>query len=95
MFKIPLTKGSQRFSVGLYGKLYHFSIIWRGIWLLDIFDQNEKPLVCGISMVPNTRLLQQHQHIFDGDLILEETADHEYLTYESMGNTLNLYYMEE
>lgn len=65
--KIPVRSDlpSYIFSITLEGTLYYLSFEWndRGsFWTMDILDQDQNQLVCGIRMISNINLLGRFQN---------------------------------
>lgn len=70
--ELPLTSdGERRFTTEIAGVNYTFRTTYvmgqRNHWLLDIFDEDENPLVYGVNLVVGTlNLLNGYGDVFDG-----------------------------
>lgn len=95
IFEIPLRSGSQKFITTLNGKAYQLRLIWRAPvgWFLDIAKTDTTPLVNGIAVVTGVNLIQQYQHLIKGELWVY-TEGLENPDYQSVGDTLKLYWVE-
>jgi hypothetical protein len=75
-YEIPLSPQPQTFTIALVGVLYRMSTRWCGAmdaWVLDIYGQDELPLVLGIPLVTGTDLLGQYKHLGIGGSIVVQT----------------------
>lgn len=66
--RIPIVPAQgQSFNINLNGTDYRFRLQYNdaeeGGWVLDIGDAQGAPIVCGISVVSNTNLLGQYEHL--------------------------------
>ena len=60
--QIPLVVGNQQLTVPIAGNSYKFKIIWRNsVYVMDINDSNNNPLIQGIPLVVGSDLLAQHK----------------------------------
>lgn len=62
-YEIPLTPTPQSFGMSLGGVEYYLTLQYRGMWVLDIADAQEQPIVGGLPLVPGVDLLAQHRHL--------------------------------
>jgi hypothetical protein len=96
---IPLIAAPQTLSVTLVGVTYVLNIFYmddpEAGWTLDINDQASNPIVCGISMVPTTNLLEQYDYLgFGGLLILQCGSDpNKVAAFEDLGADAQLYFL--
>jgi len=100
-YKIPLSPKSQTFSVVLGGQTYNLRLLWAwlpepGVWLLDISDNLNNPLVQGIPLVTGCDLLEQYNSLNIGGSIGQGNGGYLFVgagngdmttipTYESLG----------
>jgi len=89
----------QVFSTTLSGVSYTFRMLWRDNdeagWVLDIFDIQGEPLVCGIAVITGFDLLMPYKYLgFTGCLVVLTDGD-QYAppTFESLGDSSHLYYV--
>ena len=94
---IPVSNSTrQTFSVRLPTGQYRFRIKWlpgvRG-WYLSIFSSGGNPIVTGIGMTANRRLLigYRFREWGGGDLYVQGRGD---LTRRSWGQTHNFYWLD-
>lgn len=98
MLQIPLSSGSQRFSIGLGNTYCDVAVIWRDAgdcpgWFLDIEAADGSASARGIALVPGVDLLAQLQHKGLGHLYC--TVDGRTVSepaYEDMGSKVALYW---
>ncbi len=73
----------QTFTVSLKGGAVNIDILLKlryldqyGFWLADIYDAGtEKPLVCGVPLVPGVNLLGQYAYLDIGEAYIEAATD--------------------
>lgn len=99
-YEIPLTPAQPTdFSVTLGNNIYMMSLRWRdadqGGWVLDIYDVNNMPLVCGIPLVTGLDLLMQYKYLgITGSLVVLSDGDAWSVpTYNSLGDSSHLYFV--
>ena len=98
-YLIPLTSGSQSFSISLGKAQYKLTIVYRdadsGGWFLDIERQDTNDGLFGIPLVLGVDLLEQHAYKRFGHLRCELDGQSERNpTYEDMGSVLSLIWSE-
>ena len=101
-FKIPLTDGSQKFTITLNDTLYEFSLIYRycsdgiGGWFFDMVDVQTNRAIRGQRLVVGVDLLEQFQHMSFGHLVakLDAKSENEYPTFSDMGRNIELVWSE-
>lgn len=99
-YEIPLAPSQPvDFSITLGTTIYAMSLRWRdadqGGWVLDIYDVNNNPLVCGIPLVTGLDLLMQYKHLgFIGSLVVLTDGDaYAVPTFDSLGASTRLYFV--
>jgi len=97
-YEIPLTPAPQRFSIELNGVNYNLRIVWNtiaGVWVLDIADTDNVPLVQGIPLVTGADLLEQYQHLnFGGGIVVLTDANPDAVpTIENLGSSGRVYFV--
>lgn len=67
MSKLPLTLNPEEsFQIVIFEKLYNINQLWNtfgNYWSLNIYDQDNNPLVLGIKLVTGITLLKQYPKI--------------------------------
>lgn len=96
-YRIPLSEGAQRFSIGLGDFQYQLSLIYReavgGGWFLDLVRADGTDAIYGLPLVTGVDLLAQHQYKGFGHLYVElEGGSPRTPTYDDMGKTISLYW---
>lgn len=90
VFEIPVSPRPQRFRITLAGEEFIFRLTWcdpAACWTLNISDQDDTPLVHGISVVTGVNLLEQFGHLLMGFGLIALT-DHDVTappTFENLG----------
>ena len=78
-FEVPMTPLPQRIAITLAGNPWNLAVYWNdilGVWVLDISDQSQVPVLTGIPIVAGVDLLAQHQHLgFGGSLVVQSDAN--------------------
>ena len=75
VFEIPLSSANQTLSTVLNGVSYIIRLIFcqttdsQACWLLDINDQNDNPIVCGIPLVTGADMLEQYAYLNFGFIL--------------------------
>lgn len=98
-YKIPFTPQASRMEISLGGLFYVLKTYWNvpmECWVLDIYDDVEKPMVRGIPLVTGADLLQQFEYLgFGGMLLIWSTEGPWYAvpSYDSLGRNSNVYYV--
>lgn len=87
----------QQFSITLGGESYKISLVWNSIgqvWMMNLNDSSNNPIVNGIPLVTGIGLLRQYGYLgFEGDLFVQSTTNPDALpTFNGLGSTSNLYY---
>ena len=75
-YEIPFRSQPQTFTIALVGVLYRLSTRWCAAtdsWLLDIYGQDELPLLLGVPLITGTDLLGQYKHLGIGGSIVVQT----------------------
>lgn len=88
---------AQQFSVSLGGETYNLRIVWNAIgqiWVMDINDSGNNPIVNGISLVTGIGLLRQYAYLdIAGDFFVQSSNQADALpTYSGLGSTSQLYW---
>ncbi len=98
-YKIPFTPQAMRMEISLGGLSYILKTYWNTpmeCWVLDIYDDVDKPMVRGIPLVTGADLLQQFEYLgFGGMLLIWSTQGpwHTVPSFTSLGNNSNVYYV--
>ena len=67
-----------------------------GCWILDIYDDVEKPMVRGIPIVTGADLLQQFEYLGFGGMLLVWSTEgpwHTIPDFDALGTNSNVYYV--
>lgn len=94
--EIPLVSGPQTLKVKLNGTIYTLTIVYRGMWVMDIADQSGNPLVCGLALVTGADLLAQFAYLGLGGAmrVASDGADQGAVpTYTNLGQKSHLYWI--
>jgi hypothetical protein len=96
-FEVPLSSGSQQFTITLGNIDYVVLLIWNSVanaWVLDISDQNDNLLIGGIPLVTGVDLLQQYAYVGIGGGLVCTTDDGQGIPdYSGLGTTGHLYFV--
>lgn len=95
-YEIPLKSEAQIFNVTLNNVVYTFGLRWNtfsGVWTLDIGDQNDNPIVQGLSLITGTDLLDPYSYLNFGFKLEVQTDFNTFVapTYTNLGSTSHLY----
>lgn len=97
--ELPLTSdGERKFSTEIQGVTYIFRTTYvsgqRNHWLLDIFDENENPLVYSINLVTGSlNLLKGYGDTLDGvHLLAVPFSNDDPSGPEALGTTLQVFW---
>lgn len=96
--EIPLIASPQSLNISLLGVQYGLLITWNPqsqVWLLDIADNQNNPLVQGIPMVTGTDLLGQYAYLgLGGSLFVYVDYNPDALpSFTDLGQQSNLYFV--
>jgi len=88
---------AQQFSITLGSETYKINLVWNnvgGLWIMNLNDASNNPIVHGIPLVTGIGLLRQYGYLgFEGDLFVQSNNDPDALpTYAGLGVTSQLYY---
>jgi len=94
-YEVPLTAQPQRFQITLEGINYECLLYWNvptQTWTLDIFQEDQTPLLTAIPIITGTDLLGQHKHLgIRGNLLVQVDGNAYALpTYENLGTDARL-----
>lgn len=97
-YEIPLSPEPQTFTIELSGVTYRLTFGWNAVvsvWVLDIADQYENPILRGIPLVANVDLLSPYPYLnFGGTLIAQTDSDINLPpTFDNLGSTGHLYFV--
>jgi hypothetical protein len=98
-YKIPFTPQPERIEISLGGLFYILKTYWNtpmGCWILDIYDDVEKPMVRGIPIVTGADLLQQFEYLGFGGMLLVWSTEgpwHAIPGFDTLGTNSNMYYV--
>lgn len=99
VYEIPLSPTPQKFAIQLGEQTYELRLQWNnaptGGWVLDIFDENGEPLICGIPLVTGANLLEQFAYVgIVGELTVQTDFDINAVpTFENLGVNSHLFYI--
>lgn len=98
-FGIPLVPEPQKLAISLGGVNYVLKLRYNArleLWLLDIADAEERPLVSGIPLVTGADLLGQYRHLgIKGALIAYEGGSDRPPMFDTLGVTGGLVFAVE
>lgn len=100
-YEVPLSPTPQIFEIQLGDVTYKMRVSWndasQGGWILDIFDVNEVPIICGIPFVTGVNLLGQYDYLgFKGQLFVQTDYDlYAVPTFTNLGIQARLYYLTD
>jgi hypothetical protein len=99
-FEVPLAATPQTLTISLSGTVYNLLVRWSQIdqiWLLDINDQGNNPVVTGINMTTGGDLLKPYRYLgFVGSLYVQTDTDTLALpSFTNLGSTSHLYYVPD
>lgn len=94
-YQIPLSEGSQTFSITLGDHQCKISVIYRdavgGGWFIDVERTDGSAAVFGLPLVTGVDLLAQHKHLGLGGLSVQWSGGGmEYPSFEDMGKTVTV-----
>lgn len=105
MIQIPVfnaTAAAFEQTITLGDQTLLISLQWNGRgshWFMDLSTAESTPIISGRKVVPMLPLLYGHRALADikGDFVLipESEAAPEYPTFEGLGTTHNLYWMDD
>lgn len=96
VFEIPLSPTPQRFSIQLGTVTYRLNVQWNesaAVWVIDIHDANDVPIVNGIPLVTGVDLLAQYVYLGFGFQLVCQT-DHNtdaVPTFDNLGDTSHVF----
>lgn len=98
VLSIPLNEGPQEFEITLGSTTYNMVLKWNYIgenWVLDIYDQNDAPILLGVPLITGADLLAQYGYLnFGGKLIAQTDNDvTRPPTYDNLGDGGSLYFV--
>jgi hypothetical protein len=99
-FEIPLSSVNQTLAIILNNVPYVLRLIFcqttdsSACWLLDINDQNDNPIVCGIPLVTGADLLEQYKYLNFGFILycFSDSVSSAIPTFANLGTTSHLYF---
>jgi hypothetical protein len=97
IYLVPLINIPQTFTIDLGGTTYTLTCKWNDIaesWFIDIGDESQNPLACGIPLITGADLLQQLAYLgIPGSLFIFTNGDALAVpTQDSLGVNSNLYF---
>lgn len=95
---IPLIASPQTLSIAMGGVTYSLNVYWcrpAGLWMLDVSDVNNNPIIQGIPLVTGADLLAQYKYAGIGGQLIAQTDNNALLPpdFTSLGSTANLYFV--
>lgn len=99
-YEIPLNPTPQRLAITLSGVLYQLVVKWNvsaSVWVLDILDANETPILTGVPIVTGVDLLDQFEYLGLGGKLYALTDHDPDLPpgFTSLGATGHLYWVTQ
>ena len=96
VYEIPLSPEAQSFSITIANVNYNMTIKWNTVaffWVLDIYDDNDAPILTGVPLVTGADLLAQYGYMnFNFKLIAQTDVDLSATpTYANLGISGHLY----
>lgn len=96
-FLIPLVNLPQRFTIDLAGVTYTLTSKWNDMaqsWYLDIEDESQTPIACGLPFVTGADLLAGLEYLgIDGSLLIYTNGDSFAVpTQNNLGVDSNVYF---
>jgi predicted Zn-dependent protease with MMP-like domain len=98
-YEIPLTPSPQTFSILLAGVSYQLTLRYidatEGGWLIDIADNAENNILCGVPLVTGHDLLEQYDYLgLGGQLFVQTDGDPDAIpTFQNLGLQGHLYFV--
>jgi hypothetical protein len=97
-YEVPLVSTPQTLSIALGGATYNLTVQWNWVaqlWVLDVADVNNVPLVGGIPLVTGANLLEEYAYLgFGGALIATTDSDPAAPpAFTGLGTTSHLYFV--
>jgi hypothetical protein len=97
IYLIPLSNVPQIFEINLSNVNYTLTVKWNDMassWYLDIGDDQQNPIACGLPFVTGADLLSQLEYLgIDGSLFVVTTGDPLAVpTLDNLGVDSNLYF---
>ncbi len=98
-YEVPFTDGvPQQITISLAGTLYTLTLVWNpvaAVWVLDIGDASNNPVLQGVPLVANVDLLEQYAYLgFGGQLVAQSDFDPTVPpTFTDLGSTGHLYFV--
>jgi hypothetical protein len=100
VYTVPLTNAAQTLSISLGGTTYSLRVLWNkymGTYCMDVATSTGTPILNSVPLVTGANLLEQYGYLGlanNGALLVQ--SDSNPLTpptYESLGQTSQLYYV--
>ena len=96
-YEIPLINKTQSLRISLNSVYYRLRVYWNSYsnnWNIDILSDNNISILCGLPLVSNVDLLEQHRHLnLGGRLIAQTDGADAPPTYANLGTTGHLYFV--
>lgn len=99
VFEVPTTPGTpQQFTITMQGVTYTLRLHWcdpGSVWVLDIMDENQVPILQGVPLVTGADLLGQFSYLnFGGMLVVQSDPEKEVPPdFDGLGSTGHLYFV--
>ena len=102
--EIPISPDPQRMTLTLGDTTYRVTFLYRdadeGGWVMDIADDQDTPLACGIPLVTGQNLLVQLRYLgIGGDVLggiaVASDGDDSVPTFEGLGSSSRLYWVTD
>ena len=93
--EIPLIAAPQTLKITLGGVIYTLTLVYRGMWVMDIADAVGNPIVCGIALVTGADLLAQLSYLGIGGIMQVQSDGvnpDSVPTFSNLGQQAHLYW---
>jgi hypothetical protein len=99
VFEIPLIPSTpQKLHISLSGTDYTLSLSWNtvsAVWLLDIADTNEVPILSGVPLVTGVDILSQYKYFgIPGSIVVQGSGNPDNVpTFDTLGTTSHVFWI--
>lgn len=76
VLEIPLSPTPQRFFASMAGVTRRLTFRWNvpaSVWIMDISDQNDVPILAGVPLITGADLLGQYGYLGLGGMLIAQT----------------------
>ena len=102
--EIPISPDPQRMTLTLGDTTYRITFLYReadeGGWVMDIADDQDTPLACGIPLVTGQNLLVQLRYLgiggaVTGGIAVASDGNDNVPTFDGLGSASRLYWITD